>query len=54
MKKYDEVRDKMLKNSKVKKEYDKLEKEYTEEQNKIVKSDTESAFKHIVRDKSDV
>ena len=35
MKKYDKVRDKMLKNPKVKKEYDKLEKEYTEEQAKI-------------------
>lgn len=37
MKKYDEVRDEMLKNPKVKKEYDKLEKEYTEEQDKITK-----------------
>lgn len=37
MKKYDKVRDEMLKNPKVKKEYDKLEKEYTEEQDKITK-----------------
>ena len=30
-KKYDEVRDEMLQNTKVKEEYDKLEQEYTEE-----------------------
>lgn len=42
MKKYDEIRDKMLKNPKVKKEYDKLEKEYAEEQDKITKTKKES------------
>lgn len=42
MKKYDKVRDEMLKNPKVKKEYDKLEKEYAEEQDKITKTKKES------------
>lgn len=35
MKKYDKVRDEMLKNPKVKKEYDNLEKEYLKEQEKV-------------------